>query len=364
MKIVFTSEGVEVPASRYRCMQFFPHFEARGIDCGVVHGYGRLYNRVQGVPLWGSAYKVIARGKRALRTAAVDDADLLFHQRTAFPQTAVPEWIAARRGLPSIFDFDDSIFLGPGGARSRPREKAFRDAVRIADQCIAGNRYLAEVADAPDKTTVIPTVVDTDRYVPRRARQSSASAKKAGPSRSPDEHSDQVVIGWMGTAGNFPFLERVVPALRAVLHERRGARVRIVSNADFAPLSGVERVEQIRWSAAREVELLQSFDVGLMPLVDGPLARGKCAFKMVQYLAVGAPAVVSAVGANVEVMEGTRAGYLLDDFQDWRDALLKLVDDAELRAELGDAGRRRAVDAYSVKSVLPKYLEIFERLRP
>ncbi len=345
MRVVFTSDGVEVPASRYRFLQFIEYFEDAGIECSFIHGYGRLYNRVFGTPVVGAVYKTLTRGVRAARTAAAQ-ADLLFLQRTAFPQNAIAERVAHRRGVPMVFDFDDAIYLGPGGVPSRMRERAFRDAVRVADHCIAGNRFLAEAAAAPHKTTVIPTVIDTERYVPPERRS-----------------SDEVVIGWMGTAGNFGFLERVAPSLRTVLREMPQAKVRLVSNATFQPLLGVDRVEQIRWAAGSEIELLQSFDVGLMPLVDGVLTRGKCAFKMIQYMSVGAPVVVSAVGANVDVIGDVELGYALEHF-DWVDALRTLVADPELRARMGEAGRARAVEAYSVSGVLDRYLEIFARYDP
>lgn len=342
-RILFMSEGVDVPASRYRIVQLLPAFERAGVRCDVLHAYGSLYNRVFSVPGLGAAYKTATRARRALATALART-DLLFLQRTAFPQSALAERIAHRRGVPMILDVDDAIFLGPGGRPSRLRERAYRDALRVADHYIAGNRWLVEVGGVPEKTTLIPTVIDTDRYVP--------PARRAG---------DDVTIGWIGTAGNFPFLERIVPSLRRVLAEAPRARVRIVSNARFSPLEGVERVEQIEWSAAAEIELLQSFDVGLMPLIDSPIARGKCAFKMIQYMAVGAPVVVSAVGANVEVLGDRDLGHALSDF-DWTDALLGLVRDPERRARMGAVGREHAVREYSVAAVLPRYLEIFRGL--
>lgn len=312
----------------------------------MIYAYGEHYNDVFDRRLIGPAYKLLSRARRAVRTALVRDADIVFHQRTAFPHTAIPEQILAARGVPSILDFDDAIYLGPGGVPSALRERAFRDAVAVADHCIAGNRHLAEVAGVPEKTTIIPTVIDTDRFVP---------AKK--------EPSDEVVVGWMGTAGNFPFLEHIVPAVKTVLAERDNVHVRLVSNAEFRPLSGHDRVEQIRWTAAREVELLQSFDIGLMPLEDTRLTRGKCAFKMIQYMAVGIPVVVSAVGANNEVMEGVDIGYGLDRFDEWADALLRLIDFADERAAMGAAGRERAVSSYSVTGVTTDYLDVFDDLR-
>lgn len=346
MHIVYTSDGVENPATRYRILQFLPHFEAHDLTSEVIHGYGTLYNRVFDKRLIGAGYKVATRAVRAVRTAAAS-ADVVFGQRTAFPQTAWPERLLRRRGVPFIFDFDDAIFLGPGGVPSAARDQAFRDAVRIADHCIAGNPYLAEVASAPHKTTVIPTVIDTERYVPR----------------TPSARRDDVVIGWIGTAGNFPFLARVADSLRTVLREHPHVRVRIVSNATFQPLLGVERVEQHRWSADSEIAQLQSFDIGLMPLENTPLTRGKCAFKMIQYMAVGIPVVVSAVGANVTVLGDAEFGYALEQF-DWVEALRTLIADADLRSTWGARARAHAVDHYSVAGVVPRYLELFEPFRP
>ena len=345
MHVVFTSDGVEVPASRYRIMQFLPHFERAGVRCDVIHGYGSAYNRVHATPILGSAYKLVTRLGRAARTA-VASADVIFLQRTALPQTAVAERIAHRRGQRLIFDFDDAIYLGPGGVHSAAREAAFRDTVRVADHCIAGNQHLAEIANVPGKTTVIPTVIDTDRYIPVDRSDRS-----------------ELIIGWMGTAGNFPFLTDLAPALRKTLDRVPRAKVRLVSNANFEPLADHPRVEQIRWSAADEIALLQSFDIGLMPLHDTPLTRGKCAFKMIQYMAVGIPVVVSAVGANVEVMSDIDMGVALDGF-DWADALVSLCGDADLRAAQGAAARERATSHYSVSGVLDRYLELFRAVAP
>lgn len=343
MRIVFTSDGVEAPGPRYRCMQFFPYFEREGVRCEIYHAYGKLYNRAFNVPVVGPLYKTLTRGVRAVRTASAS-ADLMFLQRTAFPQSAIAERIAHRRGVPLIFDFDDNLLLGPGGVASTARERAFYDAVRVADHCIAGNQFLADAARVPHKTTIIPTVIDTDRYVP-----------------TPRGDGPDIVIGWMGTAGNFASLARLAPSLRRVLAQAPNVTIRIVSNATFKPLADLDRVEQIRWSPDSEIALLQSFDVGLMPLEDTEVSRGKCAFKMIQYMAVGAPVVVSAVGANVEVMHDTELGYGLEGF-DWTDALLELVRDPDLRARFGAAGRERAVAEYSIHSVLDRYLDIFRRV--
>ncbi len=349
MKILFLTEGTTVPASRFRVGQFIPHFESRGIDCTVRAAYGDWYNAAARTAV-GPAYKLLWRLKRVGQGLDAGRFDVVFLQRPALPFSALPERAVTRANRRTIFDVDDSIFLGAGGKVDPARRRAFEDEVELARHVICGNSYLAEEAGAPEKTTVIPTVIDTDRYVPAEA----GKAEKA--------EGEPVVIGWMGTSGNFPFLEEIAPALREVLEARPEAVVRFVSNAPFEPLADHPRVEQIPWSKEREIELLQSFDIGLMPLEDSALTRGKCGFKMIQYMAVGTPVVVSAVGANVEIFEGSGAGFLADSWDAWCEPLLGLVDDAEMRKKMGVAGRVHAVESYSVKSVIDRYIDIFERV--
>src|SRR5690606_7265729 len=158
-------------------------------------------------------------------------------------------------------------------------------SIRGATHVVAGNAHLANLARAPHKTTIIPTAVDTDTYRPPPERN----------------HNMPVTIGWMGTSGNFASLRTALPAVLEVLSARPRVRLRIVSNAPIEELFGRKQVEQVEWSRKRELELLQSFDIGLMPLEDTEITRGKCGFKMLQYMATGSAVASSAVGANVEI---------------------------------------------------------------
>lgn len=344
MRLLALCEGTTVPASRFRVAQFVEPWRALGIDVEVRYAYGDQYNRWAATRV-GPLYKLATRLKRIPWAGDADEFDVVFVQRPGLPQSALPERLLQAINPRIVFDFDDSVHLGPGGAPSPARERTLHGIIALSQAVIAGNAHLAELANAPDKTTVIPTVIDTDRYTPPSAR--------SGP---------QITIGWMGTSGNFPFLEHIVGPVRDVLQRRRDVSVRLVSNAEFAPLAGVERVEQVRWSAATEIDLLRSFDIGLMPLTDTPLTRGKCAFKMIQYMAVGTPVVASAVGANVEVFAGSPHGYCLREWSGWSDALLALVDDEAARRQMGEAGRARAVDTYSIRAVLPLYSSVFDRI--
>lgn len=344
--MLFLAGGTQEPSSRFRAHQFFPHFEARGIECTSRTAYGEAYNAVSRTP-WAAPYKLACRLKRAVQTLDSAAWDVVFLQRTALPHTALPERLASRRNPRLVYDFDDSVFLGADGLPDTRRERAFRDAIALSAHVIAGNSFLAEYAAAPAKTSMIPTVVDTERFRP-------------GPRQ---REGRPVVVGWMGTASNFDNLPVLVPAIERLLADNPDVIFRIVSNDVFAPLADHPRVEQVRWSEATELAQLQDFDVGVMPLNDTPWTRGKCGFKMIQYMAVGCPVVASAVGANVDIFRGSGAGALVADGEDWYGPLRALASDEALRRRCGAAARVRADASYSVASVVDRYVEIFERVR-
>lgn len=343
MRVLFLTDGPQVPSSRFRVQQFIPHLTRRGLDCSIRYAYGASYNSIATRP-WAPAYKVACRLRLGLHALASARYDVVFLQRLTIPVTAMPEILAHRFGARFVFDFDDAIYLGPGGAQSVFRANAFRSAIELGEHVIAGNRHLAEVAAVPHKTTIIPTVVDTDFYVPPRSR--SATRK--------------VVIGWMGTASNFPLLRSILPEVLAALNADRDIVFRVVSNARLLELEGRANVEQIGWSQGAELELLQSFDIGLMPLKDNALARGKCGFKMLQYMAVGAAAIVSAVGANIDIVGDSGAATLIPPGNDWTKTILALAHDKSRRRHMGTLARQHVVAQYSLGSAVPKLYDILK----
>src|SRR5205085_8472859 len=95
-----------------------------------------------------------------------------------------------------------------------------------------------------------------------------------------------------------------------------------------------------------------SFDVGVMPLPDTPWAQGKCAFKLIQYMACAVPVVASPVGANRDVVDST-CGVFASTPQEWIDALRQLRESPRLRQDMGESGRARVERHYSLKQNLP-----------
>ena len=152
-----------------------------------------------------------------------------------------------------------------------------------------------------------------------------------------------VRLVWIGSGSTLPYLAELVPALRQVEH------VRLVTIADrtIDSSAGLD-VEHIPWSLETEASSLIRGDIGIAPTPDDRWTRGKCGFKIIQYMAAGLPVIASPVGANAEIVREGETGLLATTPQQWIDAILNLAADAELRAIMGRAGRERVEREFSI----------------
>jgi len=245
-------------------------------------------------------------------------------------------------GSPFVYDLDDASFLLYRHKGPTPRlpfmAHKIDGLIQRAEAVVAGSEYLANYTRGLNcATTVIPSVVDTERY-----------------RVAPRVNKDHVVIGWIGS----PATEHYLAALAAPLARlARQAKIRLRIVGGRAPVIPGVVAEEVMWSEQDEVALIQSFDVGVMPLTDDPWSRGKCAFKLIQCMACGVPVVASPVGANNEVVTA-RCGFLADGDSDWLDALSRLVTDEPLRRSMGRAGRERVEQYYSLASATPRLAKV------
>lgn len=268
--------------------------------------------------------------------------DVAFIHREAFPfGFPLFERSVEALGTPYIYDLDDAIYLPPGG---RPRFSAFRyrkagSIAKHARLVTAGNSYLAEWASRHNgDVRIIPTTIDTELYRPR----------------SSGDADGRVCVGWSGSHHTATYLEALGPVLRDLQRET-GVRLRVIGDERFS-IPGAE-VEALPWREGTELEDLAEIDIGLMPMPDDAWARGKCGLKALQYMALEIPAVISPVGVNVEIA-GDGAALLASNPDEWRDAILGLIQDGEERVEQGARGRRRVEERYSVHANLARYREV------
>jgi glycosyltransferase involved in cell wall biosynthesis len=209
--------------------------------------------------------------------------------------------------------------------------------MRSAALVVAGNAILAERAEAAGavQVAVVPTVIDLDRYPPPSERPPNAGVPR---------------VCWVGQRSTADFLK---PHRELFATMGQAGQASFLAIGIDAGLLGLP-MESQSWTEAGEVAAISACDIGIMPLTDGPFERGKCGYKLIQYMACGLPVVASPVGANCEIVEHGVNGFLADTPEQWREALSALASDPQLRARMGAAGRKRVEERYSLQVTGPE----------
>ena len=328
------------PSQRFRIEQWMPHLETSGISVDLLPFADSELMRMlhkpghQTAKALASLSGFVRRFVDAVRTRHYDA--VLIHRAACIGGPATVERFVTLLGRPVIYDFDDAIFkLHTTEANRRFGWLKFPGKTgticRISAHVVVGNSYLADYAlRFNSRVTVIPTSIDTKQYQP---------AKKNGS-------TGKVVVGWTGSSTSQTHLEMFAPTVRHLV-SRRDVEFRVISDREPV-LPGVPYVWR-RWSAETEVEDLSDLDFGIMPIPDDEWARGKCALKALQYMAMGVPAICSPVGANSEVVQHGENGLLAANIDEWTSCFERLVDDAPLRSQLGLMARRTVEQNYSMQ---------------
>ncbi|WP_022823978.1 glycosyltransferase family 4 protein [Hymenobacter norwichensis] len=289
--------------------------------------------------------------RRAMLLFTVPGYEYVFIHREAGPiGPPLFEWIVAkvlRKRI--IYDFDDAIWMkDPAGEQTFISRLKWQQKVgqicRWAYKVSCGNAYLCAYARQFNPHCIInPTTLDTE-HLHNRIRNQQQVARP--------------IIGWTGTHTTLRHLDLVWPVLSRLEQEGYDFEFRVISNQPPTH-TDLRSLTYVPWQKATEIADLGEFHVGLMPLVDDPWARGKCAFKALQYMSLGMPALVSPVGMNTEVVQDNYNGFVCDDQEQWYAALRQLLADQNLRASQGAAARRTIVERYSVASNKENFLALF-----
>ena len=347
MRVLFVTQyGLLAASSRTRVFQYLPHLEKNQIQTRVltvlpdqaIGGSQILVTRNRwrkvGYYLW-AVYRTALCGMRAWWTGA--DYDVMFVQKVIFPSPV--RWLLRRRRPLVAYDFDDAIFTTEvrqgnwlSAWKQRRNAAGLPAMLALADLVIVENEYTAGFAERYcDRVAVITGPIDTRRF--RVAAM-------------PEERLDQVVLGWIGSATTLPYLDMLKTALKKLGQRYPNLQLRVVG-AEAVDIDGI-RVEASAWDLEREVEDLQGFDIGLMPIPDDPWTRGKGGYKLLQYMATGLPVVTSPVGINQQLVKDGEVGFWAGDADEWERRLAALIDDPELRRRMGVKGRETVESKYAL----------------
>jgi glycosyltransferase involved in cell wall biosynthesis len=339
------------PGQRFRIEQWDASLRESGVE--IVYApfeCEELHSIISSRGRFGAKLRLMIRAfaNRVCELLGVGDFDAIyvFREAALFGPAIFEYWIKLF-GAPMIFDFDDAVFIPyvspSNGHLSRLKFPGkTRTICRLSSHVMAGNRYLAEYARRVNpNVTVIPTTIDTDKYLPESSKPESPTP----------------VIGWSGSFSTVQHLNILRAPLQR-LAAREKFRLRIVGVSDYR-LDGVE-VEALPWRSRTETEDLRMIDIGMMPLPDDDWSRGKCGLKALQYMALGIPTICSPVGVNSEIIQVGVNGFLASSEDEWIEKLTTLLHSAELRKRFGLAGRRTVEAKYSARSQVPRVLEVFK----
>lgn len=269
--------------------------------------------------------------------------DLVIIEKEVLPYfPALPERVLGWLGVPYVVDYDDALFHQYDRHESWWVRHMLGDKIarvmRGAQLVTVGNSYLADYALRAGalRIEIIPTVVDLARYPAPQVKPVS---------------NIPLTIGWIGSPSTAMYMQAIALALAEVCAGGR-ARVRLIGSGPI-DLPGVP-VEVLSWDESTEVAAMRQFDVGIMPLPDDPWERGKCGLKLIQYMGCGLPVVASPVGVNREIVEHGVNGFLASTIEEWQQALQGLLLDIGLRQRMGQAGRKKVEENYSLQVTAPK----------
>jgi glycosyltransferase involved in cell wall biosynthesis len=348
--LAFTVKPRESADSRYRILQYHSVAARDGVHIEHRSLMGSRYFRWQiensHLFLRLLLYPLLLLQRLWQVLVAAPSYDAVWISREMAPLgPPVYERLLLWRSKRVVLDVDDALHISDKqSSRWLPRllrnyEKFGRLASRYS-VVVCGNEYLADFYRAHGANVcIVPTVVEVGRY----ARIAHLEAKVPR-------------IGWIGTPLNKHHVELLRPALSQLAALRRFELVLVGLNEplDFE----LPNVRYIQWKLSDELDFFAHFDIGIMPLIDSHFARGKCAFKLVQYMAARLPVVGSPVGANCDVIDHGRNGFLAGTQEEWLTALRTLIDDPALRRSMGEHGCELVRRSYSVENAWPVYKAI------
>ncbi len=321
--ILFISKGETASSTRYRALQYFPFLKENdwmASHCTISGGIIPIFN--------------------TLITAS--KADIVVLLRKTFPKPIF--WLLRKLSKKLIFDFDDAIFCNTDGSHSHTRMQRFKHTIKNCDYVFAGNGYLAAHAKQFNAAVeIIPTSVDAEKYNLNCQKEAQA-----------------LTLVWIGSSSTKKYLVDILPQLEKAAESVRDLQLNNIS--DFQLSSPTLKINNIPWHAKTESSELNKADIGIAPMLDSNWTKGKCALKVLQYMASGLPVISSHSGVNAEVIQDQVTGYLMKENEDWPELIVALQHKKSLLQQMGQQGKLFVNNEFSMPAIYQKILTILNRL--
>lgn len=343
------------PSQRYRFEQYFEFLKTNGYDCELSY----IINKTDDAFFYSPGHfikkfliTIKSAVKRLKDTKRADDFDIVFVQREAFMtgSTFFEKRFATSKAK-LVYDFDDSIWIMDTSDANKKWEwmkstKKTGDIISISNMVFAGNKYLSEYAQKfNNNVKIIPTTIDTVVFQRKQEYK----------------NSEKICIGWSGSITTIKHFEEATDILKKI-KQRYGDRVYFKVMGDDTYENKELNLKGIPWTSATEIDIISTFDIGIMPLPNDLWVKGKCGLKGLSYMALEVPTIMSAVGVNTEIITDGENGFLAATQEEWINKISLLIESFELRKKLGAKGRKTVVESYSFDSQKNNYLSSFNEL--
>jgi glycosyltransferase involved in cell wall biosynthesis len=329
MKIIFLTHSSD-QGHRFRVEQYFPSLRDHGVE-------------PKWQPLPGSW------SERLMTYRQLPSFDVVCIQRRLLPPFEF-YWIR-KKSSKILFDLDDAIMYRSSSSpypHSFSRWLKFRWMVKGSDVVTVGNHFLKNEVlkvDRGKKVFVIPTSIDTNLY----------------PQKKKISNRQEIILGWIGTKGNLRYLKKLEPVFETLGQRFPQVKLKIVSD-DFYDSPYLPVIKK-PWKLEEENGDLTSFDIGMMPLNDDLWSKGKCGLKIIQYLSVGVPVVCTPIGINSDIVKDGENGFWATNDQEWADRLSTLIENPDLRYQMGLKGIKTVEEDYSLVVISEKFFHVLESLK-
>jgi glycosyltransferase involved in cell wall biosynthesis len=343
------------PSQRYRFEQWAPHLAT---EHGITLDFAAFESARLAALLYEPGHilgkaaltlRDLVRRATIVRTARDYDA-VVIHREAALIGPAIYERFIARTGKPIIFDFDDAIWSSEqpwiNGLFSRLHFRGKTSTIcRLASAVTTGNAFLAEYARQRNpRVSIVPSSIELAEYPVL-----------------PEADDTRFVVGWTGSTSTLAYFEHARPALERLASTIPLTVKIICSKPPTRPIAGAE-MRFIPWSAEHEAADVADCHVGIMPLPDNEMSRGKGGMKALQYMATGRPVVVSPVGVNAEIVQDGSNGILAASVEEWVNGLTRLADDPALRARMGRNARVTVEKRFTAQNSAAKFAAVVDQV--
>ncbi|MCT4581712.1 MAG: glycosyltransferase family 4 protein [Flavobacteriales bacterium] len=352
-KILFLSPYPldKAPSQRLKYEQYYQHIERNGFTIttqsfvslkfwNIIYQKGFLFQKI--------FYTIIGYFSRLLTLFSLRKYDIVYVHLWVTPfGFPIFEWLVRRFAKKIVYDIDDMVFLGHSSEANQllknlKGKNKMIYLMRVADHVITCTPTLDNfVRQFNEKTTDISSTIDTDKYQPKKHQEKTT-----------------ITLGWSGSHSTSKYVKLLESVLETLLEKNYAFEVLVIGDAQFTFKNPGIKLKAIPWNLSSEVEDLKNIDIGLYPLPNEQWVLGKSGLKALQYMALGIPTIATNIGANSRIIQSGVNGFLVNNDEEWVNAITSIIDNVEKRNKMGERATQTVVEKFSIKSNTKTYLEV------